>query len=72
MAPGDVCSYSSYTDTSTSRTQTYEERVATARQSGPVVVVLGLAATGFGIHLALRGAVPTSKPDDQASRDMGP
>ena len=54
MGPGDVCQYSSYTDTLTTRTQTYEERVATARQSAPVVVALGLAAAGFGLHVALR------------------
>ena len=52
MGPGDVCSYSSYTDTGTTRTQTYEERVAAARQSAPVVVGLGLVAAGFGTHLA--------------------
>ncbi len=77
MGPGDVCSYSSYTDTGTGRTQTYEDRIAGARQSGPVVVALGLAAAGFGTFVALRngahGAVDANDvDDDQASRDIGP
>lgn len=72
MGPGDVCTYSSYTDIETTRVQTYEERVATARQSGPVVVVLGLAATGFGIHVALRSGSRTDRSRFQASSDIGP
>lgn len=72
MGPGDVCSYSSYTDTGTTMTQTYEERVATARESAPVVVVLGLAATGFGIHLVLRNGSRAERPGAQASSDIGP
>ncbi|MGO1383777.1 MAG: hypothetical protein ACTHWA_08745 [Arachnia sp.] len=71
MGPGDVCSYSSYTDTGTARTQTYEERIAGARQSGPVVVVLGLAAAGFGIALAVKPQ-PRECGDDQLSSDIGP
>lgn len=71
MGPGDVCTYSSYTDTETTRTQTYEERVATARQSGPVVVVLGLATAGFGLHLALRES-RGPRAGVQASSDIGP
>ena len=66
MAPGDVCHYSSYTDEETSRTESYEQRVATARGSAPVVVVLGLAAAGFGAAVA-RGGVGS-----YASRDIGP
>lgn len=57
MGPGDTCSYSSYTDTGTNRTQTYEERIAASRQSAPVVVALGLVAAGFGMVLALRPAI---------------
>lgn len=72
MGPGDVCSYSSYTDEETTRTQTYEERVATARQSAPVVVVLGLAAAGFGLHVALRPVPPRGDLSVQASNDIGP
>lgn len=72
MRPGDVCSYSSYTDTATNRTQTYEERVATARQSGPVVVVLGLVATGFGIHVALRSRHRADGSEFQSLSDIGP
>lgn len=70
MGPGDVCSYSSYTDVETTRTQTYEERVAAARQSAPVVVVLGLAAAGFGVAVALRGQ--PREASAQASSDIGP
>ncbi len=72
MGPGDVCSYSSYTDTGTERTQTYEDRIAGARQSGPVVVALGLAATGFGVFVAVRSNARRSTDDDQPSSDMGP
>ncbi len=71
MGPGDVCSYSSYTDTGTDRTQTYEERIAASRQSGPVVVVLGLAAASFGAVLAVRSGTRRID-DDQPSRDIGP
>lgn len=71
MGPGDVCSYSSYTDTGTARTQTYEERIAGARQSGPVVVALGLAAAGFGIALAVKPQAHVLE-DDQPSSDIGP
>ncbi|MEO7587604.1 MAG: hypothetical protein ABIS84_06205 [Arachnia sp.] len=70
MGPGDVCTYSSYTDVETTRTQTYEQRVAAARQSAPVVVVLGLAATGFGVAVALRRRPGATSP--QASSDIGP
>lgn len=72
MGPGDVCSYSSYTDTGTERTQTYEERIAGARQSGPVVVLLGLAAAGFGVLVAARSEPEHVKDDDQLSNDIGP
>lgn len=70
MGPGDVCSYSSYTSTGTERTQTYEERIAGARQSGPVVVVLGLAVAGFGTYLAVRPSGVSRR--DQLSKDIGP
>ncbi len=72
MGPGDVCSYSSYTDVETTRSQTYEERVAAARQSAPVVVVLGLAAAGFGVHVALRSTPRPGDRSGQASSDIGP
>ncbi len=72
MGPGDVCSYSSYTDVETTRTQTYEERVAAARQSAPVVVVLGLAVAGFGVHVARRQGPRAGHPAVQASSDIGP
>ena len=72
MTQGDVCSYSSTTDVATTRTQTYEERVAAARQSAPVVIVLGLAAAGFGVHLALRDRQRPEDASVQPSRDIGP
>lgn len=71
MVPGDTCSYSSYTDTGTDRTQTYEERVAASRQSAPVVVVLGLSAAGFGTFLALRPVAARNRTDHPSS-DIGP
>lgn len=72
MGPGDVCTYSSYTDVETTRTQTYEERMAAARQSAPVVVVLGLAAAGFGVYVARRATLPEGDRSAQAPSDIGP
>ncbi len=72
MGPGDVCSYSSYTSTGTDRTQTYEERIADARQSAPVVVVLGLAAAGFGVFVAVRSEKHRQVEGPQLSSDIGP
>lgn len=72
MGPGDVCSYSSYTNTGTEKTQTYEERIAGARQSGPVVVVLGLAAAGFGTFVAVRPEAGRARDEPQPSSDIGP
>lgn len=72
MDPGDVCRYSSYTDTETDRTQSYEERVAASRQSAPIVVVLGLATAGFGAVVAVRSGGSRISDDDQESSDIGP
>ncbi len=72
MSPGDVCSYSSYTATDTDTTQTYEQRVAAARQSAPVVVVLGLAAAGFGVFVATRTTARGDVSEAQLSSDIGP
>lgn len=69
MQPGDVCSYSSYTETGTDRVQSYEERIAAARSAAPIVVVLGLAAAGFGTYVARRAR---PKVPAQASSDIGP
>ncbi len=51
MGPGDVCAYMSRTSTVTDEVQTYEERVAAARSSAPVVVVTGIGAVIFGAVL---------------------
>lgn len=59
MGPGDQCSYSSYTQTGTDRIQTYEQRIAMARSSAPIVVVLGLAAAAFGVVVARRPQAPS-------------
>lgn len=72
MRPGDVCSYSSYTDAETTRTQSYEQRVAAARQSGPIIVALGVAATGFGLFVAVRSEGRRSTDAAQESNDIGP
>ena len=54
MGPGDVCHYSSYTAEETSKTQTYEERIATVRQQVPFIVGVGVLITAFGIVVAIR------------------
>ncbi len=51
MGPGDECGYMSRTSTVTDKVQTYEERIAAARNSAPVIVVTGLVAAGFGAVL---------------------
>lgn len=51
MGPGDTCSYSSPNEVGTERIQTYEERIATARQQAPVGIVVGLGMAGFGGYL---------------------
>ncbi|HMR49896.1 MAG TPA: hypothetical protein PKE40_12630 [Arachnia sp.] len=51
MGPGDVCGYMSRTSTVTDREQTYEERIASARASAPVIVATGAAALVFGAVL---------------------
>lgn len=56
MGPGDVCTYSSRTEVDTEQTQTYEERIAAARQQAPVGLVSGLAMAGFGLYLVRRDA----------------
>ena len=54
MGPGDLCHYSSATQENTDQVQSYEQRVATVRQQVPFVIGLGVAATVFGVVLALR------------------
>ena len=54
MGPGDLCHYSSTTQENTDQVQTYEQRVATVRQQVPFVIGLGVAATVFGVVLAVR------------------
>lgn len=51
MGPGDVCGYMSRTSTVTDQEQTYEERIAAARSSAPIIVVTGLGALVFGAVL---------------------
>lgn len=46
MQPGDVCAKAG-----DSGTQSYEQRAADVRAARPVIVVGGLALTGFGIVL---------------------
>lgn len=75
MRPGDTCSYYARDDTSTERLQTYDQRIAAAREQGPTVIVVGALAAAFGLFVALRPA-PGARPEDaagpQASRDIGP
>ena len=51
MGPGDVCSYASLDGTDKGKTQTYEERVATAKSARPVVGIGGAAVAVFGAVL---------------------
>lgn len=51
MAPGDTCTYSTLTGEDAERTQTYEERIATARHQAPFGVAAGLGIAGFGGYL---------------------
>lgn len=48
MQPGDTCYYASPTDERTEKVQTYEERVAAARQSSPILIGTGVVVTAFG------------------------
>lgn len=66
MQPGDVCSYSSRTEVDTERTQSYEERVATARQQAPVGAVVGLGMAGFGLYLIRDGKRVTAGTEGKA------
>lgn len=75
MHPGDTCSYYARDDTSTERLQTYEQRIAAAREQAPTVVVVGALTTAFGVFVALRpgaGARPEESTETQASSDIGP
>jgi hypothetical protein len=66
MKPGDVCSYSSLNGADNGKTQTYEQRVATAKSARPVVAVVGVLVAGFG-GLLLWSAV-RRKDDDEADQ----
>lgn len=58
MHPGDVCTKSSFTDLSSTETQTYEQRRRSMRQSQPTVIGSGLAVAAFGGWLLWRGGRP--------------
>lgn len=75
MHPGDECSFSSRTATGTDDVQTYEARIAAARQGAPTIIVVGALTTAFGTWVALRSGrvrgedAPTA---DQSSSSIGP
>lgn len=48
MKPGDVCVKSSFTDVTSDKQQTYEQRRASAVASRPSVIGAGVALAGFG------------------------
>ncbi|MEZ5087684.1 MAG: hypothetical protein R2722_16070 [Tessaracoccus sp.] len=73
MGPGDECGYMSRTSMVTDQVQTYEERIAAARTSAPVIVVTGIGALIFGLVLIRKDAgVKKVGEPAQASSDIGP
>ena len=52
MGPGDTCETSSYTELQTGQVQSYEDRIAIARQQAPAAVAAGLGMAAFGLVLA--------------------
>ncbi len=66
MRPGDVCSYASLNGADNGKTQTYQQRVETARSARPVVAVVGVCVAGFG-GLLLWSSVKRRK-DEPASQ----
>lgn len=49
MGPGDTCSHLSLNGSDDGLVQTYEQRLATARQQAPFGVLAGVAMAGFGV-----------------------
>lgn len=75
MSPGDVCHYSGIAGPDTSRVQSYEQRVATARQQLPFAFCVGALAAGFGCYLLVssgrEGHRPVDHPITVKQRDLG-
>lgn len=65
MHPGDVCVKSSFTDLSSSQTQTYEQRRRSASQSRPTLVGAGLVIAAFGAFLVRREGGPGVDADEE-------
>lgn len=65
LRPGQTCSYSSLTGVDDGKVQTYEERVATARQQAPFGVLAGLGMVAFGVVVGRRAS-------GQSSSAIGP
>lgn len=70
MQPGDECHKSSFTAQNTDDTQTYEQRLASARQSQPVIIGVGVALGGFGTALTLQETRRTRRDDDGQVADQ--
>lgn len=76
MGPGDVCHKSSFTARSTDTVQTYEQRLAAARASQPIIIGMGVLVAAFGSALLVpqmrrsRGG-PDADPQS-ADRSIGP
>lgn len=51
MGPGDTCSYSSLTNEDGGKVQTYEDRIAVARQQAPFAAAAGVSMMVFGVLL---------------------
>ncbi len=67
MGPGDTCSHLSLTGQDDGKVQTYEQRIAAARQQTPYGVAAGVCMVVFGAVLLRTDAVSA-----QGSSDIGP
>lgn len=56
MGPGDTCEKSSLSDVSGGVMQTYEDRIAVAREQAPFGVGAGVAIVAFGTVLIIQDA----------------
>ncbi len=67
MGPGDTCGYSSLTNEDGGQVQTYEDRIAVAREQAPFAVAGGLGMVVFGSVLAYQAGTRPVVTDEAAS-----
>lgn len=65
MHPGDMCTKSSFTDLTTTQTQSYEQRRQAMRQSQPTVIGSGLVIAGFGALMLWRSGRPPVSAEEE-------